>query len=88
MIAAKSPLDLVEHARLVAGFDAPDQTPHDAVRGDFGFEAAGLPIILAFDRIQGKPCDRCRATTHAGDGVAAAYGAAGRVIAAAEVDEI
>ena len=41
--------------RIVTGFDAPDQAADDPRRGDFGLQAAGLPIVLALDRVEREP---------------------------------
>ena len=60
VIAARSSLTASCDARSIAGLDAPDQAAHDAGGGDFGFEAAGLPVVLALDRVERQPRDRRR----------------------------
>ena len=78
----------VEHARPIAGLDAPDEPPHDARRGDLRFEAAGLAVVLAFDGVQREPRDRRGAPARAGHRRAGANHAADRVIAAREEDDV
>ena len=70
----------VQHARPIAGLDAPDQPAHDAGRGHFRLEAAGLPVVLALDRIERQPRDVGGASARAELRHALPDDAAGRVI--------
>ena len=51
---------LVEHARAVAGLDAPRQPARDPLGRHFRGEAAELAIVLALDRVQREPGRRRR----------------------------
>src|SRR6185369_17420366 len=76
------------HARLIARLDAPDQPPDDARGGDFGFEAADLPVVLALDRIQREPGDGGGAPMAAVDRAPVPHDAADRVVGHAEEDDV
>src|SRR5262249_59962405 len=60
----------------------------DAGGRDFGFEAPGLAVVLALDRIERQPPDRRGAASRADHRGAAANHAADRVIAAGKVDDV
>src|SRR4029079_12540315 len=61
---------LFQHARPIAGLDAPGETARDPLRRDFRGEAPELAILLALDGIQREPRGGAGAVVRTGPGLA------------------